>query len=79
MTRKILQIGSSAGVTIPASALASLGISIGDSVEVVVNALKDTISISPVNSKRDNRQEKITALTLNFVDRYRDDLEALAK
>lgn len=67
------------GVTLPANALASLGISIGDSVEVVLNTLKNTISITPATVKRENRQEKITALTLNFVDRYRDDLEALAK
>jgi antitoxin component of MazEF toxin-antitoxin module len=79
MTRKILQVGSSAAVTIPTNALKALGIAVGDSVNVFLNAAKHTISIEPVNVKIESRNEKITSLTLNFVDRYREDLEALAK
>ena len=78
MNRKILQVGSSAGITIPTNALQALGVSVGDSVELVLNAVKKTISIQPITKTKESRREKITALTLDFVDRYREDLEALA-
>ncbi len=78
MTRKILQVGTSLAVTLPVQAIKSLGISVGDSVEVTLNSARGSISVTPVNVKTDTRREKITTLTLNFVDRYREDLEALA-
>jgi len=69
MTQKLLQIGSSAGVTIPKKSLKDLGLKIGDEVE---------ISIKPVR-KLSREDEKIAELTLKFINRYRKDLEALAR
>jgi antitoxin component of MazEF toxin-antitoxin module len=78
MTRKVFQAGSSLAVTLPPSARKTLGLNLGDEVEVVVDSQKKSISINPVRKTQVKRREKITALALNFVERYREDLEALA-
>lgn len=78
MTQKLLQIGSSAGVTIPKKSLKDLGLKIGDEVEVEVSKAHRTVSIKPVEnlSKKDVH---IAGLGLRFINRYRKDLEALAR
>lgn len=68
-------MGSSAAVTIPKKALAELGIAIGDEVSVQVDLEKRVITTRPAASH--GKEERITALTLDFVNRYRADLEAL--
>ncbi|MBI4087651.1 MAG: hypothetical protein HY434_02365 [Candidatus Liptonbacteria bacterium] len=78
MTQKVLKVGSSAAVTISKKSLAELGLNIGDSVIVEVNRKRRVFSVRPSN-KIAERQERIAYLTLNFVDRYRKDLQALAK
>ena len=78
MTQKLLQIGSSAGVTIPKKSLKDLGLKIGDEVMVEVDKAKKTVSIAP--AKRLSREdEHIAELTMKFINRYRKDLEALAR
>lgn len=77
MTRKIIQIGSSAAITLPPDFLKALGVSVGDGIELGLNETKDVVSVRAVK-KETNRQKQITALTLGFVERYRKDLEALA-
>ncbi|MEK7502921.1 MAG: AbrB/MazE/SpoVT family DNA-binding domain-containing protein [Patescibacteria group bacterium] len=78
MTQKVLKVGPSAAVIIPKKSLKELGIRIGDEVRVEVNPEKKEVSIKPAKelSKED---EKIARLTLNFINRYRRDLEALAR
>lgn len=78
MIQKVLKVGSSAAVTIPKKSLGELGIRIGDSIHVNIDVARNTVLIRPVRVKS-ARQEKIAELTLNFTDRYRDDLEALAR
>lgn len=75
MIQKVLKVGSSAAVTIPKKALAELGIAIGDEVSVDVNLEERVIMTRPATSRGD--QERITTLALDFVNRYRADLEAL--
>lgn len=77
MTQKLLKVGSSAAVTIPKKSLKELGLRIGDEVRVAVDAKEKTVIIEPVSqlSKADN---KIAKLTLDFINRYRKDLEVLA-
>lgn len=78
MTQKVLKVGSSAAVTIPKKSLAELGLKPGDRVSVSVDRRRQTVSIKPVGalSKAD---AKIVKLTLAFINRYRRDLEALAR
>ena len=78
MTQKVLKVGSSAAVTIPKKSLKELGLKIGDQVTVRVDAKRGEVTIkqTPQTLKR---AEHITKLTLDFIDRYRADLNALAK
>ena len=78
MTRKLLKVGSSAAVTIPKKSLKELGLKIGDAVEVDVNPRRKTVSIRPA-IQPSHKDEKIARLTVDFIQRYRRDLEALAK
>ena len=75
MIQKVLKVGSSAAVTIPKKALAELGIAIGDEVSVQIDLEQRVITTRPAASP--GKEERITALTLDFVNRYRADLEAL--
>lgn len=78
MTQKVLKVGSSAAVTIPKKSLEELGLKIGDKVSLTIDKNKKIVSIMPAQgiSKAD---AKIAQLTLNFINRYRKDLEALAR
>lgn len=78
MTQKVLKVGSSAAVTIPKKSLEELGLKIGDRVSVEINKKFKSVVIRPrpLLSKADT---KIAKLTSNFINRYRKDLEALAK
>lgn len=73
--RKAIIIGSSVGVTIPKSYLDARKIKPGDTLRVSESGAG--ILIEPVRKETD-RQGKVTDLALDFVERYREDLEALA-
>ena len=77
MIQKVLRVGTSAAVTIPKKSLEELGLKIGDSVKVDINSVAKAVSIRAVKTGLD-RQKKIATLALNFVNRYRNDLEKLA-
>lgn len=78
MTQKLLQIGSSAGVTIPKKSLKDLGLKIGDEVNVEVDKGRKIVSIKPaIQLSREDME--IAKLTLRFINKYRKDLEALAR
>ena len=78
MTQKVLKVGSSAAVTIPKQSLKELGLKIGDKVTVDIDRARKTVSIQP--TKKLSREDvKIAKLTLNFIQRYRTDLERLAQ
>lgn len=78
MTQKLLKVGSSAAVTIPKKSLKELGLKIGDEVRVDIDQGRKIVSIKPVE-KMSREDAKIAKLALNFINRYRKDLEALAK
>ncbi|MBI5420801.1 MAG: AbrB/MazE/SpoVT family DNA-binding domain-containing protein [Parcubacteria group bacterium] len=77
MIQKVLKVGSSAAVTIPKKSLEELGLRIGDNVAVEIDVHKKVVQIIPQHLSKED--EKIAGLTMNFINRYRDDLEALAK
>lgn len=76
MIQKIIKVGTSAAVTLPKHSMEELGVHIGDQVHVDV---KNETVIVRAAKKRSPRDKKITDLTLNFIERYRKDLEALAR
>ena len=78
MVQKVLKVGDSAAVTIPKKSLEELGLKIGDRVSVEIDQKSRTVSIRPVR-ELSRQDRKIAKLTLNFIERYRDDLETLAK
>lgn len=77
MTQKVLKVGSSAAVTIPKKSLAELGLKIGDQVRLKIT--KKSVTITPATARLSRENEKILKLTLNFIGRYRKDLETLSR
>lgn len=76
MPQKILKVGTSAAVTIPKNSLAELGLRIGDSVNVAVDAERKIFIVEPFTQKIDPETVKWAR---DFIKRYRPALEALAK
>lgn len=77
MTQKVLQVGSSAGITISKETLKDLGLKVGSQVTVQVDAQKKFVKILPA-TQSSAEDDKIAKLTMRFIDRYRSDLQALA-
>jgi antitoxin component of MazEF toxin-antitoxin module len=78
MIQKVLKVGTSAAVTIPKKSLKELGIKPGDDIVVELDTKNRSVLIRPSNTSS-KHQQKITERTLDFIDRYRVDLENLAK
>lgn len=82
MTRKIIKIGTSEGVTIPKDVRKKLNLQVGDELEFDFNEEQKKLSfkLSKKKSKKqsEERRKRIANLTTKFIDRYRKDLEALA-
>lgn len=78
MIQKLFKVGSSAAVTISKKSLQELGLRIGDSVQVKIDQTEKVVSIQPTR-KFLRSDKRIANLTLDFINRYRKDLEALAK
>ena len=78
MTQKLLKVGSSAAVTIPKKSLEELGLKIGDRVSVDIDKKNKSVSIKAAE-KLSKEDKKVAKLTLNFINRYRKDLEILAR
>ena len=66
-TQKIIRIGSSNGVTLPAKKLKQLGVAVGDEIEITFRATKDA-------SVQDAQ-----AVANSILDRYDDDFRNLAE
>ena len=75
MVQKVLQIGSSAGVTLPKTLLHELGLKVGDQVQVKIDKKKKVVIIEP-NIEIDR---ELLDWTERFIEKYRPALEALAK
>jgi antitoxin component of MazEF toxin-antitoxin module len=77
MTRKIIKIGDSVGVTIPKSIIEKLDLEVGEEVAVDVDEKTNEVRIR-AGEEGKSRDDKIAQRTMSFIDRYRSDLEALA-
>jgi AbrB family looped-hinge helix DNA binding protein len=78
MTQKVLKVGTSAAVTIPKKILEELGWKPGDIVVVESDKKARMVLVKP-SRKVSKEDQKIAKLTLNFINRYRKDLDALAR
>lgn len=67
--QKVIKIGSSGGVTIPAKDLKRQNIAFGDEVEVIVRPLHNTSS----------EDQKVLAAAKKILNDYKKDFENLAK
>lgn len=67
--QKVIRIGSSGGVTIPAKDLKRQNIAFGDEVEVIVRPLHNTSS----------EDQKVLAAAKKILSDYKKDFENLAK
>lgn len=74
MTRKIIKIGDSAGVTIPKSIIEKLGLEIGEEVEVRDEGEKVVLEKPQSNTV----DKELLDWTDEFIGTHREALEALA-
>ena len=82
MAQKIIQIGSSAGITLSNHILELLDVTIGDSITLDVNTKTKRVSIIPMRRKEaeemfDTDQE-LLAWSEKFVERYGEMLKELS-
>ena len=75
MIQKVLRVGSSAAVTIPKKSLKELGLKIGDSVSLSIDATKQKMTLQRSTEIVD---KETIAWARKFVEKYRPALEALA-
>jgi putative addiction module antidote len=79
MARKVFRSGNSLAVTLPPDAMARLGIVEGSEVEVIEDANRGGLIVSPVATDLADIDPEFARHVAEFVDRYRPALEALAK
>ena len=82
MTQKVLKVGSSAAVTIPKKSLEELELKIGDKIYTYVDLVNKRFVVSKYPTQLNNFTKsdlQILDWTKKFINRYRKDLEALAK
>lgn len=77
MRQKVIQIGSSAGVTIPKERLSELGLKIGDFVTTRVE--NGVLLVEPAEVKPPQKSQELAAWLEDAVERYRPALEALKR
>jgi len=78
MAQKVFKVGSSAAMTISKKFLEESGLRIGDKIEVEVEKSGRSFSVTPVR-QLSRKDMKVAKLTFDFINRYRSDLENLAK
>ena len=77
MSQKVIKVGESAAVIIPKKSLVDLGLKIGDRVSVDIDRGERLMTVRPLE-KLTREEDKIARLALNFIGRYRKDLEKLS-
>ena len=75
MIQRVVKIGNTFAVTLPKKTLKELGVKTGG--QVALRVERGEVTVFP-SKKLSSHQQKIAELTLNFINRYRKDLEALA-
>jgi antitoxin component of MazEF toxin-antitoxin module len=79
--QKIIKVGTSAAVTIPKEFMHELNIKPGHKVDFKFIKTSGAFLYTPVQEpskkKAMTHKEKVASITLKFINRYRDDLNAL--
>ncbi len=78
MRQKIVKIGTSAGITLPKKIRDEMNLKVGEEVQINYDADKKSINLRP-KDQLDEEDQKIAKLTHSFINRYRSDLEELAR
>lgn len=78
MAQKIIQIGSSAGVTLSPDTLEALDVKIGDSVEVSVHPSSRVATLRPKSARKSDVNPDVITWTNVFIEKNRKLLEELA-
>jgi antitoxin component of MazEF toxin-antitoxin module len=81
MSQKVIKVGNSAAITLSQSVLDTLGVKVGEEVEI--ERLRRDASVIVRSHDRqkeveETRRERLARFTMDFIDKYRDDLKALA-
>jgi len=79
MPRKIFRTGNSAVVSLPADALETLGLGLGDEVTVTADPERGQIIITPAAPSLPGVRAGFLEQVDRFIDRYQPALEQLAK
>lgn len=77
MTQKVLQVGSSAGITISKDMLKTLDLKVGDHVSVEVDAKRLGVVVLPL--RRGKNEAEFSAWSKEFLTQYGPALKALAR
>ncbi len=78
MAQKVIQVGSSAGITIPPAILNSMRVRLGDTIDLVPQPESDSITINIVRkTKKTVVNKDLIAWAEDAIARYRPALEAL--
>lgn len=75
MSKKVIQIGTSLGITVPRDLLKRLGLKKGSYVDVGYNRRRESIEITPVQEKQEN--DGIINEVSAIVDKYADELKRI--
>ena len=76
MAQKVIQIGSSAGITLSPDMLETIGVKVGDTVNV--SASNNEAIVRPVRHTKPTIDPEILSWTNKFIDKNRELLERLA-
>jgi len=77
MTQKVLQIGSSAGITLSKELLRSLKLRVGDRVQIQADEKRGGLLVLPI--RRSKVDSELMQWTDSIIDQYGPALRALAK
>ena len=78
MSQKVIQIGSSVGITIPRAILEEMRVQVGDAVEVSAHPEQHVISIKPQKGGKAIANKDLVVWAEDAIKRYRPALDALA-
>lgn len=78
MAQKVIKVGNSAAITLSQSILDVLGVSVGGEVEIERSRGDASVVVRPKEKIKESRRDRVAHLTADFVERYKDDLKALA-
>ena len=79
MTRKIIKIGDSHGITIPKDAMRQLSLKPGDKVVIEVDRKKQTVTVRRKEQNGMQPDKELVEWTDAFVEDYKDALNELAE